>query len=138
MKRNQEKMRKVLERCPACGGTLEVTRLSCRSCDTVIQGAFGLCSFCKLPPDSLTFLEIFVKNRGNLKEMERELGQSYPTLRGRLNAIIAEMGFEVKSADGGEEDLATQRRGILERLDSGEIGAAQAAELLAGLRPEDQ
>jgi len=113
---------------------LEVTQLTCRSCDTVIQGNFAPCLFCKLSPDSLHFLEIFVKNRGNLKEMERELGQSYPTLRGKLNAIIAELGFEVGPAEDEEgEDLAPQRREILDRLDRGEVGAAEAAELLANL-----
>ena len=70
------KMRKVLERCPACQEKLDVTQLSCSVCDTVIQGSFSSCLFCKLSPDSLHFLEIFVKNRGNLKEMERELGRT--------------------------------------------------------------
>jgi len=127
-------MRKVLENCPACGKDLEVTQLTCRSCDTVVHGSFAPCLFCKLSPDSLHFLEIFVKNRGNLKEMERELGQSYPTLRGKLNAIIAELGFEVGPAEDEEgEDLAPQRREILDRLDRGEVGAAEAAELLANL-----
>lgn len=127
-------MRKVLERCPACQEKLDVTQLSCSVCDTVIQGSFSSCLFCKLSPDSLHFLEIFVKNRGNLKEMERELGQSYPTLRSKLNGIIAELGFEVGPADDEEEELAIQRREILERLDRGELSAANAAELLVNVK----
>ncbi len=127
-------MRKVLERCPACQEKLDVTQLSCSICDTVIQGSFSSCLFCKLSPDSLHFLEIFVKNRGNLKEMERELGQSYPTLRSKLNGIIAELGFEVGPADDEEEELAIQRREVLERLDRGELSAADAAELLVSVK----
>jgi hypothetical protein len=73
-------------------------------------------------------LEIFVRNRGNVKEMERELGISYPTVRSRLNAVIAELGFEL----GVEptDDIPEQRREILKRLDAGEISAAEAAELI--------
>lgn len=73
-------------------------------------------------------MEIFVRNRGNVKEMERELGISYPTVRSRLNAVIAELGFEV----GAElaDDIPEQRRQILKRLDAGEISAAEAAELI--------
>ena len=127
-------MRKVLERCPACQEKLDVTQLSCSVCDTVIQGSFSSCLFCKLSPDSLHFLEIFVKNRGSLKEMERELGQSYPTLRSKLNGIIAELGFEVGPADDEEEELAIQRREILERLDRGELSAADATELLVSVK----
>jgi hypothetical protein len=123
-------MRKILERCPSCGDRLDATQLSCSACDTVIQGTFSPCAFCKLSPGSLHFLEIFVKNRGNLKEMERELGQSYPTLRSRLNAVIEELGFEVSPGEE-EDELAAHRRKILGQLDRGEISAAEAAELLS-------
>lgn len=123
-----------MEKCPTCEEKLDVTQLSCSVCDTVIQGSFSSCLFCKLSPDSLHFLEIFVKNRGNLKEMERELGQSYPTLRSKLNSIIAELGFEVEPVDDEEEELAIQRREILERLDRGELGAEEATELLVSVK----
>jgi hypothetical protein len=81
-------MRKVLEACPTCAGELEITRLHCPSCNTVIQSRYMPCRFCKLSPESLDFLETFVRNRGNVKEMERELGISYWTVRGRLNDLI--------------------------------------------------
>lgn len=124
-------MRKILERCPTCGGKLEVTRLNCTSCETVIQGRYTPCLFCKLPPESLRFLEIFVKNRGNVKEMERELGLSYQTVRGKLNTIIQELGFEVGPVE--EDTTAARRREILDRLDRGDIKASEAAELLSQL-----
>ena len=125
-------MRKILERCPTCGGELEITRLSCTSCETVIHGRYTPCVFCKLSPESLRFLEIFVKNRGNIKEMERELGLSYPTVRGKLNAVIKELGFEVEPVE--DDDTITRRREILDRLDRGEIKASEAAEMLSQLK----
>ncbi|MEM7134899.1 MAG: DUF2089 domain-containing protein [Chloroflexota bacterium] len=125
-------MRKVLEECPSCGGNIEVTRLSCTRCETEVTGRFDLCRFCKLPPESLQFLEVFIKNRGNVKEMERELGISYWTIRSRINEMVAELGFAVES--GHEDDIAQQRREILEKVDRGELSAGEAAELLATLK----
>lgn len=127
-------MRKLLERCPACGGELDVTQLSCQACDTVVQGTFSACPFCRLSPDSLSFVSIFVKNRGNLKEMERELGQSYPTLRSRLNGVLRELGFEVRGSEEPETDPGEQRRQVLARLERGELTADEAVQLLAALR----
>jgi len=125
-------MRKALESCPACGSELLITRMSCTSCETVIQGRYAPCKFCKLSPESLRFLETFVKNRGNVKEMERELGLPYSTVRGKVNDLIKELGFEVEPVE--EDDTAPRRREILDRLDRGEIKAAEAAELLAQLK----
>ena len=125
-------MRKVLEQCPSCGGDIEVTRLSCTRCETEITGRFELCRFCKISPESVQFLEVFVKNRGNVKEMERELGISYWTVRTRINELIAELGFEVEAEQ--EDELSKQRRGILEKVDRGEIGAGEATELLTKLK----
>ena len=125
-------MRKVLEQCPSCGGNVEVTRISCTRCETEVTGRFELCRFCRLPPESVQFLEVFIKNRGNVKEMERELGISYWTIRSRINELIAELGFEVEAEQ--EEDITRQRREILENVDSGDIGVGEAAELLTKLK----
>ena len=121
-------MRKILEKCPTCGGELTITRLHCYACDTKIESQYETCRFCRLSKESLEFLENFVRNRGNVKEMERELGISYPTVRSRLNAVIAELGFEVSTQQ--PDDIPEQRREILARLDAGEISAAEAAELI--------
>jgi len=125
-------MRKILEQCPSCGSEVEVTRLSCTRCETVVTGRFQPCRFCKLPPDSVQFLEAFVKSRGNVKEMERELGISYWTIRSRINELIQELGFEVEAAQ--EDELKSRRRDILEQVDRGELSASEATEQLAKLK----
>lgn len=125
-------MRKILECCPNCGKDLEITQLKCTSCETMISARYSPCRFCKLSPESLRLLEIFIKNRGNVKEMERELGLSYPTVRNKLDAVIKELGFEPNPA--AEEDFKTQRREILEKLERGELKASEAASLLAKLK----
>ena len=124
-------MRKVLEHCPSCGSALEVTQLSCTACDTLIHGHFEPCPFCKLSPESVRFAELFVRVRGNIKEMERELGISYPTVRSRLNALIKELGFEpVEEEEPRSEEDATTRHEILAKLEQGTVSVAEAVELL--------
>lgn len=124
-------MRKILEQCPACQEALIVTEQTCLHCNTVVKGQFQPNIFSRLSPEKLKFLEIFVKNRGNIKEMERELEWSYWTIRNHLNEVIAELGFEESLAD--EEFYARERHDILAQLDRGEISAAEAAERLANL-----
>lgn len=97
-----------------------------------VLAPYAPCRFCKLSPESLNLLEIFIKNRGNVKEMERELGLSYPTVRNKLDAVIKELGFEVNAE--AEEDFKGQRRQILEQLERGELKATEAANLLAKLK----
>ncbi|HCB02225.1 MAG TPA: hypothetical protein DEP19_07565, partial [Anaerolineae bacterium] len=95
---------------------LAVTQLTCTSCGTGVVGKFELSPFFRLSPESLKFLEFFVRNRGNVKEMERETGESYWAIRRQLDEVIAEMGIETK-----EDEISTRRQEILAQLSSGEI-----------------
>lgn len=124
-------MRKLLEKCPSCGGQLAVTRMSCTACDTVIVSQYQPCLFCGLPQERLDFLALFIRKRGNVKEMERELGESYWTIRNRINELIVELGFEAEPDIAEEGEPGVDRRAVLERLDRGEITATEAAEMLA-------
>jgi len=124
-------MRKILESCPACQRDLEVTQLSCPACDTVISGHFMPSRFNKLTPEHLQFAEMFIRLRGNIKDMEREMGLSYPTVRSRLNEVIRELGFDVGEDDTTSVDQhAEERQAILTRLERGEIQAEEAVKLL--------
>jgi hypothetical protein len=87
-----------------------------------------------LSPESLRFLESFIRNRGNVKEMARESGTSYWTIRRQLDEIIAEMGFETDQPKQAE--LANRRQEILQRLSQGEIDVAEAKQLLATMEDE--
>ena len=68
-------------KCPVCGERLSITKLGCPKCSTLIEGDFQPCEFCRLPEEDLEFLKVFVKNRGSIKDVERELG--YHTHRSR-------------------------------------------------------
>lgn len=121
--------------CPVCGAGLEVTETQCPSCHTTISGHFDLCKFCKLPPDQRSFAEVFIKNRGNIREVEKELGISYPTVRGRLESLIKALGYPVSEDDESRSEAAraAQRKEVLDKLGKGEIAAQEAARLLKNL-----
>jgi hypothetical protein len=112
--------------CPVCGGRLAVSELSCPSCDTTVRGTLDLCEFCQLPPEDLRFLRTFLRCRGNIKDVERELGISYPTVRGRLDSLLEKLGYQkVVPKMGKQEKLE-----ILAKLERGEISPEEALKAL--------
>ena len=140
----------VIATCPVCTGELAVTRLHCRQCGTALEGEFTVGRFSRLSRDQTTLLESFLRSRGNLREMERELGISYPTVRGRVEALVRALGFGQRDGVTGEEadadpDAATARHAapmgrtaILERLARREITAEEAAAAIRALAPHDR
>jgi len=117
----------VIARCPICSESLHVVRLECDSCGTSLEGSFGLGRFHSLLPEQLEFLETFIRCRGNFKDVERDLGISYPTVRSRLDAVIRALGF----ASQAEPDRDSERRKeILRELAEGRIAPDDAAALL--------
>ena len=80
--------------CPVCASELALTRLSCDSCHTELSGHFQACEFCALTVEDRDLLRVFLSSRGNMKELERHLSVSYPTARGRFDAVLSRMGIE--------------------------------------------
>ena len=116
----------LLRECPVCSHALRVKVLHCGRCGTRIEGDFdpGVSRLMQLPRDDLAFVERFVRVRGNLREMEKQLGVSYPTVRGMLDAINRRLGYGVD----GEQADAQRRLAIIESLERGEIDAEEAAQ----------
>src|SRR5215510_2345285 len=94
----------VISTCPVCASELAVTRLNCAECGTTLEGDFSVGRFGRLNRDQLALLESFLRSRGNLREMERELGISYPTVRSRVEALVRALGFGPRAdADDADE-----------------------------------
>jgi hypothetical protein len=125
-------MPKLPKQCPACSADLAITRLTCAECGTEVTGHFPPDPFSRLSPNDYDFVVLFVKAKGNIKEMERELGISYWTIRSKLNEIVTQLGFE--PGETGPEELASQRQEILEQLNTGQLSVQDAAELLEQLK----
>ena len=119
--------REALGKCPVCGQDTEVTAIYCSGCDTKIEGHFTLCRFCRLNAEQKAFIEIFIKCRGNIKEVERELGISYPTVKSRLEDAANALGYGMQSYDDPENE---RRMEILDMLEKGLISVEEALELL--------
>jgi hypothetical protein len=112
--------------CPSCEQPLQVTRLDCASCGTHLEGTFELPPLLRLSPDDLAFVVDFVRASGSLKELARLRGQSYPTIRGRLDAVIARLAAGAGSAE-------RQREEILAAIARGELTAQEGARRLKGM-----
>ena len=136
--------REVISTCPVCDGQLTVTRLHCNTCGTTIEGGFNVGRFAHLSRDQYALLESFLRARGNLRELERELGVSYPTVRNRVEGLLRAIDLAdgppipaepaPPSPDRRETVTvdAETRHSILERLARHELSAEQAAAALRG------
>ena len=122
-------MERFSGKCPACGRAMEITEYSCAGCSTTLKGRFGATCFGELSAVQAEFVRVFLRCRGNIKEVERELGVSYPTVRNRLEKVVEALGL-TPSADGAARE---ERAEILDRLERGEIDAQAAAKMLARL-----
>jgi len=120
-------MRKeVIGTCPVCQNTLLATRLSCNVCHTEITGEFELSRFSYLNKEELSFIETFIRVYGNIKEMEKELDISYPTVKKMLEQVVVKMGFEAR--DSRESNANTED--ILAKIKNKEISVNDALTLL--------
>ncbi|WP_350344166.1 DUF2089 domain-containing protein [Proteinivorax tanatarense] len=122
--------KQAIGKCPICDSHLNVARLKCKKCDTAIEGDFDLCKFCRLDREQKEFVEVFIKSRGNIKEVERELGISYPTVRSRLEGVIEALGYRPEPVPKVDSETARRRKKVLDALNSGDITAEEAVELL--------
>jgi len=137
-------MYEVSGRCPVCGGQMAITRLECGICHSALEGqfvapgagraggehgsAFGRLE--RLSPDQLEFVEIFLRSRGIIKNVEAILDISYPTVKARLNNIIESLGFAVEE-EMPDPERRRERREILKDLEQGKITTEEAHRRLA-------
>jgi hypothetical protein len=93
---------------------LLVTRLGCPDCDTELSGVFESCEFCGLGTDERELLRVFLVSRGNMKELERHLGVSYPTARARYDELLGKLGLSPAVPDPRLETLEALARGDID------------------------
>src|SRR5688572_29636715 len=115
----------IPQSCPSCSSPLVVTQLNCTACGTGVVGKSELSPFFSLSPESLRVLEVCVRKRGNVKEMERETAESYWAIRRQLDEVIEEMGIEPTQS----RDVSTRRQEILPQLSRGDINVQEATKL---------
>ena len=119
-------MHRAPGQCPVCSDELITLRLGCPSCGTEVGGRFAPCRYCRLSQDDLAMLEVFLRSRGNMRDVQAHLGVSYPTARQRFTALLARLGMP-EAADEAPDQAA-----VLADLAAGRIDVASAEALLEG------
>lgn len=79
--------------CPSCDSILTVTQLSCGNCATIVSGNYSLPILQQLSEEEQNFILQFFLNSGSLKEMAAQMGNSYPTVRNKLDDIIGKINI---------------------------------------------
>ena len=115
---------KVISKCPVCNSKVTITRLKCNSCNTTIENSFELPKIAYLNEEQLYFIEVFIKCRGSIKDVEKELKISYPTVRAKLDEIVASLGYNVI------KEKTNDKKEILDKLEKGEITPDEAIKLI--------
>ncbi len=118
----------MINKCPNCGDEMIITSYRCNNCYTEVSGEFEIDNFARLDKEDKEFIELFLQKRGSIKDVGEEIGISYPTVRNRIDKLVAKLG--------GKIDKKESRLDILNMLDNGEITADQARELLEELKDE--
>jgi hypothetical protein len=135
--------------CPVCSSRLETTQLGCATCGTGLSGHFAPCEFCGLDEGDLRMLRVFLASRGNMRDLERHLGVSYPTARARFDDLLRRLGLVGANGSsgtdaGGSGSAASasartstsisegERLATLQALAEGQLDVESARERLAG------
>ena len=119
-------MHPIITRDPVSGNELIVTRLESPQSGIVIKGQFNLGWIGRLSREQLDFVELLVKNRGNIQKLAQDLDIAYNTARSRLDEIVTALG------GAPEGDGRADRRIVLDRLAAKEISVEEAMHMLKG------
>lgn len=139
-------MKNHLNYCPKCGSTLKITRYDCPVCSTRMEGEFQGCAFCHLSDEDRLFAHIFIQTEGNMKDVERLMGISYPTVKAKLKNLNNKLGDQPliltvkmpRSRDIPPVLSVIEKSEIIDRLAGGEIDAPAATRMLRGEKIDNQ
>ena len=120
---NKTKQLNLPSGCPLCGGSIEVKQIRCTDCGSEINGSFKTKGMTVLPAEYQRFIAVFLRQRGNIKAVEKELGISYPTINKMLDSINAILAMDVQ-----EKPLT--RKEILDSIEKGELSVKDATFIL--------
>jgi hypothetical protein len=145
------KKHNVITVCPVCSHDLHITHLSCDHCHTEIKGEFSFSKFNYLNAETLYFIEVFVKNRGNIKAVEKEMNISYPTVKKYLDEAISSLGYSVDDEDTNqttkessnnfklnEDFIKLKQQEILNKIKTGEMKVEEAIKIIKKVKGENK
>ncbi|MGB5253163.1 MAG: DUF2089 family protein [Sedimenticolaceae bacterium] len=113
-------------RCPYCSGALRISKLTCEDCGLGLEGTFATPRLWRLEIGEQRFVELFVLASGSLKQTAELLEVSYPTVRSRLDKLIARL----KEEQARDEE---RKRRILDDIEAGRILPKQGMRMIENL-----
>lgn len=126
-------MRKLPTTCPSCDSHMTITELACPECSTRVQGTFEGSNLLRLNAEQMYFVEVFLRSRGNIKEVERDLKISYPTVRSRLDQVIESLGYPAPPKTDGEASALIDD--VLDGLQRGDLTFDMAVKIIQERKP---
>jgi len=106
------------------GRPVTIERVRIEGEDIAVEGSFELPPLARLRAEDQVFIAVFVKSHGSIKQMEKQFGISYPTVKSRLNRIGEQLDFV------DVETTTEERSDVLDRLERGEISVEEAIQSL--------
>lgn len=116
----------VASACPYCQQSMTVSRMTCHACDVAVEAVFPTARLANLPVEHQRFIEIFVLASGSLKEIADQTGVSYPTVRSRLDKVIAALREEIGHTQ-------KTKGSILDAVSEGKLTPQAAAQLIKAI-----
>ncbi len=118
-------MTKAISTCPACQSKLYIATLACPGCGMEMRNTFDMSPFDMLDDEKTAFLFSFLRNRGNLKNVQAELQMSYPTAKRKLDEILIALHlFEEEDTNIAEREEIDMRNWFTDRT------STQASEII--------
>ena len=131
---SEKKFHEMPTECPVSGGELYVSELTCEESGVVIRGKFSLPQGSELSEEERKFLNVFLRARGVISTVEKEMGMSYPTVRSKLDALLDSMNLApIKADEKKRKKTAEKKRKILKDLEEGTITPDEAKEKIRDL-----
>ena len=122
----------IPSRCPVTGSALYVSELTNEEGTVVMRGKFRIPTMSALDRPQQEFMEVFLRSRGVISTVEKELGISYPTVRSRLDALLEALHLTPVRDEKKKAKEAELRRKVLLQLEEGKITPAEAKAKLRG------
>ncbi len=116
----------VTTACPYCQESMTVSRMTCHACEITVEAAFPTARLANLPVEHQRFIEIFILGSGSLKEIAEQTGVSYPTVRSRLDKVIAALREEIGRTQ-------KTKGSILDAVSEGKLSPDSAAKLIKSI-----
>jgi len=111
-----------LANCPICHKELLIREYQCPACNVSFQGEFSRSWLEGFSSSQLEFIKLFLLVQGNLKELQKRLGISYPTVKNRLSEITRIITRDVEDT----KDFSD----ILSDLEAGFINVEEAVDMI--------